>query len=96
MRDANVGTLFGQEIHLFEDLPNLFTAETSEKTKYLHIDKAGFNLYFKEFLKQKYDKCVHFIQGLTFLKETKTNKSNFYRLLMMINHKFIMANTIIV
>ena len=55
LQDVNAGTLLGAELHLF-DFPNLFTSETCEKTKLLEIDRIGFDLFMKEFVRAKYAK----------------------------------------
>lgn len=83
MQDANVGTLIGSEIHLFPEVPNLFTTETNEKSTIFEIDIEGFNLYMRGYLEEKYDKYSTFLKGLPFLKQTRANKKAFYSLVMM-------------
>jgi adenosine deaminase len=96
LQDANLGSLIGTDIHLFPGLVNLFTAETCEKTILIQIDKQGFNLFLKGFLAEKYDRFASFLKGFPFLKQTRANKKAFYSLVMMMNSKKVMANTIIV
>lgn len=55
LQDANSGTLLGVDLHLW-DTPNLFTTETCEKTKLLEIDRKGFDLFMREYLKSKLSK----------------------------------------
>lgn len=58
LKDATLGTLIGQDCHYDQNLCNLYTAETSEKTKLIEIDKSGFDLYMRGFLKSRYDKII--------------------------------------
>jgi len=96
LHDANVGSLIGTDIHLFPGLTNLFTAETCEKTLLIQIDKEGFNRYLKGFLTEKYDRFATFFKGFPFLKQTRTNKRAFYSMLLMMESKKVISNTIIV
>ena len=73
MKDLNVGNLIGNDIHQYPEMKNQYTAETSEKTKLIRIDKEGFNLYFKGFLESKYNKIINFLQSTGNLRRTRSN-----------------------
>ena len=96
LQDAKIGTLIGIESHMYEDCPGLFTAKTNEKTKLLFIDKAGFDLYLKEYLLGRHRKILDFYQNVVFLKNTKTTFRNLLRLVLMSEYKTVFANTCVV
>lgn len=95
LQDVNAGTLLGAELHLF-DFPNLFTSETCEKTKLLEIDRMGFDLFMKEFVRAKYAKYEAFYRGMSFLRRTKISEKAMLSLITMTNSKKVMADTMIV
>ena len=45
---------------MYEDFNACFTAKSNEKTKLLFIDKAGFDLYMKEYILAKHRKIIDF------------------------------------
>jgi hypothetical protein len=96
LQDAKVGTLIGIESHLYEDCPALFTAKSNEKTKLIFIDKAGFDLYFKDFLLKKQLKIMNFFQQVVFLQKTKVNFRALLKLVLMSEYKTVLANTCVV
>lgn len=97
LKDANIGTLVGQDIHCDKRLPNLFTSETSEKTKLIEIDKTGFDKYMRGFLESRYEKIISFFNGAGgYLKSTRSNFSSFMNLVMMINTRKVLNNTLII
>ena len=60
LQDAKVGTIVGIESHMYDDCPAIFTAKSNEMTKLLFIDKAGFDLYLKDFLLARHRKIMDF------------------------------------
>jgi hypothetical protein len=97
LKDANLGTLIGQDFHFDNSLPNLYTSETSEKTKLIEIDKEGFNLYMRGYLQSRYDKIISLLNGAGgYLKSTRSNFGAFMNLVMMINTRKVLNNTIII
>ena len=96
LQDAKVGTLIGIESHLYDDCPALFTAKTNEKTKLLMIDKAGFDLYMKDYLLTKHRKILNFYQSSIYLKKTKETFRDLLKLVLMSECKTVFANTCVV
>ena len=93
LQDAKVGTLIGIESHMYKDCPALFTAKSNEKTKLLFIDKEGFDLYLKDFLMGRHRKIMNFYQSVIFLRNTQQSFHSLLRLVLMSEHKTVIANT---
>ena len=91
-----VGSLVGAISHLYEDMTALFTIKSNEKTKLFFIDKAGFDLYIKDFLLAKQKVKMDFFYGTMFLRKTKEDFRAILKLVMMSELKTVYANTCVV
>lgn len=94
--DVKVGTLIGIESHMYDDCSALFTAKSNEKTKLLFIDKAGFELYLKDFLLVKHRKLMQHYQYAVFLKKTKETFRGLLKLVLMSESKQVQSNTCVI
>ena len=94
--DAKCGTLVGIESHMYEDCPAMFTVCTSEKSKLLQISSAGFKKYMKPFLKPRHDRVLSFLSKQEFMKEFKTDLFRMLPLVLMIEQKKVLPNTLVV
>lgn len=91
-----MGTLIGVESHMYDDCTALFTAKSNEKTKLLFIDKAGFDLYLKDFLSVKHRKLMQYYQNAIFLKKTKETFRGLLKLVLMSESKQVQSNTCVI
>jgi len=63
----------------------------------IEIDKTGFDLYMRGYLQSRYEKIIQFFNAAGgYLKDTKSNFSAFMNLVMMINTRKVLNNTVII
>ena len=70
-----------------------FTAKSNEKTKLLFIDKAGFELYMKDFLLGRHRRIIDFYQESIFLRKTSESFRSLLKLVLLSESKVVFANT---